>query len=60
MRLHSGELVARVGASVDELSDVLVRAVVPIAVAAVLSLAAVAIDRGDLARSPRSCWRSAC
>jgi ATP-binding cassette, subfamily C, bacterial CydC len=42
MRLHSGELVSRIGASVDELSDVLVRAVLPIAVAAVLSLAAVA------------------
>ena len=43
MRLHSGELVARIGASVDELSDVLVRAVLPIAVAAVLSAAAVAV-----------------
>jgi ATP-binding cassette subfamily C protein CydC len=42
MRLHSGELVARIGASVDELSDVLVRAVLPIAVAAVLSVAAIA------------------
>jgi ATP-binding cassette subfamily C protein CydC len=42
MRLHSGELVARIGASVDELSDVLVRAVLPIAVAGVLSVAAVA------------------
>ena len=42
MRLHSGELVARIGASVDELSDVLVRAVLPMAVAAVLSAAAVA------------------
>ena len=42
MRLHSGELVARVGASVDELSNVLVRAVLPIAVAAFLSVAAVA------------------
>ena len=42
MRLHSGELVARIGASVDELSDVLVRAVLPIAVAAALSVAAVA------------------
>ncbi|HXL62922.1 MAG TPA: ATP-binding cassette domain-containing protein [Mycobacterium sp.] len=42
MRLGSGELVARIGASVDELSDVLVRAVLPIAVAAVLSVAAVA------------------
>jgi ATP-binding cassette, subfamily C, bacterial CydC len=41
MRLSSGELVARVGASVDELADVLVRAVLPIAVAAVLGLAAV-------------------
>ena len=37
MRLHSGELVARIGASVDELADVLVRAMLPIAVAAVLS-----------------------
>jgi ATP-binding cassette subfamily C protein CydC len=43
MRLHSGELVARIGACVDELSDVLVRAVLPIAVAAVLSVAAVAV-----------------
>jgi ATP-binding cassette subfamily C protein CydC len=41
MRLHSGELVARIGASVDELSDVLVRALLPIAVAAVLFVAAV-------------------
>lgn len=41
-RLHSGELVARIGDSVDELSDVLVRAVLPIAVAAVLSVAGVA------------------
>jgi ATP-binding cassette subfamily C protein CydC len=43
MRLHSGELVARIGASVDDLSDVLVRAVLPVAVAAVLSVAAVAV-----------------
>jgi ATP-binding cassette subfamily C protein CydC len=42
MRLRSGELVARIGASVDDLSDVLVRAALPIGVAAVLSLAAVA------------------
>jgi ATP-binding cassette subfamily C protein CydC len=42
LRLHSGELVARIGDSVDELSDVLVRTVLPIAVAAVLSVAAVA------------------
>lgn len=42
-RLHSGELVARVGADVDELANVLVRAVVPIAVAAVLGLAATAV-----------------
>ncbi len=41
MRLSSGELVASAGAAVDELSDVLVRAVLPIAVAAVLSLSAV-------------------
>lgn len=40
MRLPSGELVTRVGADVDELADVLVRAVLPIAVAAVLGVAA--------------------
>lgn len=39
-RLHSGELVARVGADVDQLADVLVRAVLPISVAAVLAIAA--------------------
>lgn len=43
MRLASGELVARAGASVDELADVIVRALLPIAVAAVLSVAAVAV-----------------
>ncbi|MGV0742770.1 ATP-binding cassette domain-containing protein [Mycolicibacterium sp. XJ870] len=43
MRLPSGDLVARVGDSVDELSDVLVRAVLPIAVAAVLGPAAVGV-----------------
>lgn len=42
-RLSSGELVARVGADVDVLADVLVRAVLPIAVAAVLGMAAVAV-----------------
>jgi ATP-binding cassette subfamily C protein CydC len=42
LRLHSGELVARIGGSVDELSDVLVRAVLPIAVAIVLGVAAAA------------------
>src|SRR5262245_51111501 len=42
VRLHSGELVARVGADVDELANVLVRAVVPMGVAAVLGLAATA------------------
>lgn len=42
VRLHSGELVARVGADVDELADVLVRAVVPIGVATVLAVAAAA------------------
>ncbi|AMO61597.1 Component linked with the assembly of cytochrome' ABC transporter ATP-binding protein CydC [Mycolicibacterium phlei] len=41
MRLPAGELVARVGAAVDDLADVLVRAVLPIAVAAVLGVAAV-------------------
>lgn len=43
MRLAGGQLVARIGASVDDLADVLVRAVVPIAVAAVLSVAAVGL-----------------
>ncbi|OBH46183.1 thiol reductant ABC exporter subunit CydC [Mycobacterium mantenii] len=43
VRLHSGELVARVGADVDELANVLVRALVPIGVAVVLALAATAV-----------------
>lgn len=43
VRLHSGELVARVGSDVDTLADVLVRAVVPIGVAAVLAVAATAV-----------------
>lgn len=43
LRLSSGELVSRAGDSVDELSDVLVRAVLPIAVAAILSVGAVAV-----------------
>lgn len=43
MRLPSGELVARVGGSVDELADVVVRSVLPIAVATVLSCAAVGV-----------------
>lgn len=43
MRWHSGDLVARVGASVDDLADVLVRAILPMAVATVLSGAAVII-----------------
>ncbi|WP_125078283.1 thiol reductant ABC exporter subunit CydC [Mycobacterium sp. P7213] len=43
VRLPSGELVARVGADVDELADVLVRAVLPIAVAAVLGVVATAV-----------------
>ena len=42
MRLRSGQLVTRLGGDVDELSDLLVRAVLPIAVAAVLGAAAVA------------------
>jgi ATP-binding cassette, subfamily C, bacterial CydC len=41
MRLTSGELLARLGASVDDLSDVLVRAVLPIIVATMLSAAAI-------------------
>lgn len=39
-RWHSGELVARVGADVDAVADVLVRALLPIGVAAVLSVVA--------------------
>jgi len=42
-RFSSGELVARVGDSVDEVADVLVRAVLPIAVAVVLAVAAVSV-----------------
>lgn len=41
--LPSGELVARVGADVDQLANVLVRALVPIGVAAVLAVAATAV-----------------
>ncbi|AFM17323.1 fused ATPase/permease component of ABC-type transporter involved in cytochrome bd biogenesis [Mycolicibacterium chubuense NBB4] len=43
LRRHSGELVAGVGSGVDELADVLVRAVIPICVAVVLGLAAVGV-----------------
>lgn len=43
MRRRSGELVTRVGADVDGVSDALVRAVIPIGVAAVLGVAAVAL-----------------
>jgi ATP-binding cassette, subfamily C, bacterial CydC len=42
-RLHSGELVARVGADVDQLADVLVRALLPFSVAAVLAVAAIVV-----------------
>jgi ATP-binding cassette, subfamily C, bacterial CydC len=42
-RRHSGDLVARVGTDVDELSNALVRAVVPISVAGILGLAATAV-----------------
>jgi ATP-binding cassette, subfamily C, bacterial CydC len=42
-RLHSGELVSRVGADVDQLADVLVRTVLPFSVAAVLAVAATAV-----------------
>ena len=43
VRLHSGELVTRVGSDVEELANVLVRAVVPMGVAAVLAIAATAV-----------------
>ena len=43
LRLSSGELVARVGSDVDELSNVLVRALIPAGVAAVLATAATAV-----------------
>src|ERR1700744_1384121 len=42
VRLPSGELVARVGADVDELADVLVRALIPAGVATVLAVASTA------------------
>jgi ATP-binding cassette subfamily C protein CydC len=42
-RLHSGELVARVGTDVDQLADVLVRALLPVSVAAVLAVAATTV-----------------
>lgn len=42
MRRHSGELVTRVGADVDHVADALVRGIVPIGVAAVLAVSAVA------------------
>ncbi|MGY4709039.1 thiol reductant ABC exporter subunit CydC [Mycolicibacterium sp. CBM1] len=42
-RLHSGELLTRLGADVDTLADILVRALVPIGVAVLLGLAATAV-----------------
>lgn len=42
-RLHTGDLLARVGADVDTLADVLVRALVPIGVAVVLGVTATAV-----------------
>ncbi|MCV7402796.1 thiol reductant ABC exporter subunit CydC [Mycobacterium fragae] len=42
-RLHSGELVARVGADVDQLADVLVRTLLPAGVALVLAVAATVV-----------------
>lgn len=42
-RLHRGELVTRLGDDVDRLADVLVRAVLPIGVAVVLTVAATAV-----------------
>jgi ATP-binding cassette, subfamily C, bacterial CydC len=41
MRLTSGELLARLGASVDDISDVLVRAVLPVIVGTMLAAAAI-------------------
>ncbi len=43
LRLSSGELVSRAGASVDDLADTLVRSVLPITVATVLSTATVVV-----------------
>ncbi|WP_083658168.1 thiol reductant ABC exporter subunit CydC [Mycolicibacter nonchromogenicus] len=43
VRLPSGELVARVGTDVDELADLLVRALLPITVAGVLGVVATAV-----------------
>jgi ATP-binding cassette subfamily C protein CydC len=43
MRSARGDIAARVGASVDEVSDILVRSVVPIAVATVLSTGSVIV-----------------
>lgn len=43
LRSGGGELVSRFGSSVDDLADVLVRAVLPIAVATVLGVAAVGV-----------------
>lgn len=40
-QLHSGELVTRFGADVDQLADVLVRSLLPFSVAAVLAVAAI-------------------
>ena len=55
--MPGGELAGRVGSDVDELADVLVRAVLPIAVAAVLSVAAVGVmvvnDPPDRVISPK-------
>lgn len=43
MRRRSGELVTRLGADVDELADVLVRALLPIAVAVILGVVATTV-----------------
>src|SRR3984957_2060040 len=45
-RLHSGDLVARVGADVDQLADVLVRSALPFGIAALLGPAAVPAGGG--------------
>lgn len=43
MRMRSGQLVTRLGSDVDQVSELLVRALLPIAVAGVLGVAAVAV-----------------
>ncbi len=60
MRLPSGELVAGVGTSVDELADVLVRSVLPIVVATVLSCAYPLASSHSSHRAPPPYWDCPC